>query len=519
MEEVIGSTPIFSTPKSPQKRGFLFILDLASMINMKCLLVTVLLACTFALPSQEKKADSLFRLLNTRQADTNRIKTLNEFGLALIQEFEFDSALIYLKEAKSKAEKSGFKFGLATSHRFIGQIYWRTGNFSEAMNNYLAALKIWEEIGNSEGMALSHNGIGIINSERGNYPEALTHFLKAQKIFERTGNKWGLSNAYNNLGNVYTFMKDYDLAIQNFHKALKIQESSADKLGIGNAYNNLGKVYLEKEDYNEALKNFKIALKVREEMNDKTGVGYSLMSIGSVYFGQYNIKEALKYHLAALKICEEINNEEGIIVATVNIGMSYLDLKQYDKAREFLEKGLALAKKIGSKDDIKESYEGLEALDRAVGDYKGAYYNYKMLISYRDSLVNEENTRNAVQQQMQFDFDKKQSQDSLRNSMQLQQKELEHTEEINRQRIYTWGGLLGLVLMALVAVISFNAYRQKQKANLLISEQKKIVEEKQKEILDSIRYAKRIQQSLLPTSKYMEKSLDRLREEDKFSNS
>jgi len=34
--------------------------------------------------------------------------------------------------------------------------------------------------------------------------------------------------------------------------------------------------------------------------------------------------------------------------------------------------------------------------------------------------------------------------------------------------------------------------------------------EKQKDILDSIRYAKRIQQSLLPNEKYLDKNLKRL---------
>ena len=43
-----------------------------------------------------------------------------------------------------------------------------------------------------------------------------------------------------------------------------------------------------------------------------------------------------------------------------------------------------------------------------------------------------------------------------------------------------------------------------------IQKQKLLVEEKQKEILDSIQYAKRIQQSLLPTEKYIEKSLKKL---------
>jgi hypothetical protein len=73
--------------------------------------------------------------------------------------------------------------------------------------------------------------------------------------------------------------------------------------------------------------------------------------------------------------------------------------------------------------------------------------------------------------------------------------------------------------MILVAFLIFRSYRIKKKSNEIITQQKfevekqkELVEEKQKEILDSIHYAKRIQQSLLPTKKYIDKTLKRLNE-------
>jgi hypothetical protein len=44
-----------------------------------------------------------------------------------------------------------------------------------------------------------------------------------------------------------------------------------------------------------------------------------------------------------------------------------------------------------------------------------------------------------------------------------------------------------------------------------ITKQKHLIEEKQKEILDSIKYAKRIQQAHMPTEKYVEKNINRLK--------
>jgi hypothetical protein len=51
---------------------------------------------------------------------------------------------------------------------------------------------------------------------------------------------------------------------------------------------------------------------------------------------------------------------------------------------------------------------------------------------------------------------------------------------------------------------------QIKKKNIEIAKQKQKVEEKQKEILDSIRYAKRIQDAMLPRESHIDKTLKRL---------
>jgi hypothetical protein len=70
---------------------------------------------------------------------------------------------------------------------------------------------------------------------------------------------------------------------------------------------------------------------------------------------------------------------------------------------------------------------------------------------------------------------------------------------------------LNLFLLFIITILFFVFFRRE---NLLfqkeIIEQKEIVEEKQKEIIDSINYSKHLQQSLLPTEKYIEKTLKRL---------
>jgi serine phosphatase RsbU (regulator of sigma subunit) len=62
-----------------------------------------------------------------------------------------------------------------------------------------------------------------------------------------------------------------------------------------------------------------------------------------------------------------------------------------------------------------------------------------------------------------------------------------------------------LIVLAFILILYFNSRKQ----NGIISQQKMIVEEKQKEILDSITYAKRIQAAILPSAESFAKMFPR----------
>lgn len=80
------------------------------------------------------------------------------------------------------------------------------------------------------------------------------------------------------------------------------------------------------------------------------------------------------------------------------------------------------------------------------------------------------------------------------------------------ETIQTTGNWLNFVLAGLAAVVVlafvvFRGYLQKKKSNVAITLQKEIIEQKNKEIVDSINYAKRIQDSMLPSLDEIRKHL------------
>ena len=140
-------------------------------------------------------------------------------------------------------------------------------------------------------------------------------------------------------------------------------------------------------------------------MGDKEAMFFSYYNLGAIYDQQGDYANSAKQFTSALELKGGRCNECYIQIAHANI-----KLKKFADAKQCLDKALKASTKIGQKSEIRDSYSCLYELAFAQGNYREAYENYKLYIVYKDSLNNEENTKKMVQQQMQYDFDKKQSQ-------------------------------------------------------------------------------------------------------------
>jgi len=178
-----------------------------------------------------------------------------------------------------------------------------------------------------------------------------------------------------------------------------------------------------------------------------------------------------------------------------------------------LIKGLQKAKAIGDKELIKESYAALTSLDSTTGNFKIAFENHKLFIIYKDSIDNEETKKKTIQSAMTYEFEKKE----LASKAEQEKLDAVTAEEKQKQKIVIYA-VAGMLLVVIVfSLFLLNRFRVTQKQKKVIEEQKVLVDkayehlhEKNKEVMDSIFYARRIQRSLLPTEKYIENKLNKL---------
>ena len=453
--------------------------------------------------AQNKKIDSLKILLKTAKEDTNKANILSDLSWRLKNIGNYDTALQYANTALSLSEKLNFKRGLSAARNGIGLVYFYKGNYAEALKNYFIGLKIREELGDKKAVAYTYGNIGNVYNKQGNYVAALANHFKCLKAAEEIGDKRGISNSRTNIGNIYYLQENFSEALVNYTAALKIQTENNDKQGIAGSYTNIGEVYRNQKKLTEALNNQLAACKIQEEIGNQDGLSNAYSNIGLVYYdkGKYNL--AIDNYLISLHLKEKIGDEQGMAWSYASLSEAYIKLKKYAEAEAFAIKSLNKATEIGELDDVKQAEFNLSEIYEKTGKSQQALIHFKSFIAVRDSLFSQENAKKTVQQQMQYDFDKKETASKLEQ----EKRDAITASEKKKQQIIIAAVSVGLILMLILAGVILRSLRINQKKNQIIMHQKDLVEEKQKEILDSIHYAKRIQQALLTSVKYIERHL------------
>ena len=480
------------------------------MKSVKCLLLVLILCfCRSVSFGQQNKIDSLFSLLKTASHDTVRIRLCSEIGeeIPILRITYWDSIRI-------NAEKWNLKKFLAEAINNIGYVYDNHGDISKALEYYNEGLKIRKEVGDKHGIAESLNNIAIVFEKHGDIPHALEYHHEALKIQEEINDKQGFSLSLNNIAHIYEDQGDIPKAMEYYQKSLKIGEELNNSEGIATELSNIGLLYYKESQrnvisksyaidtlFNKSMEYFERSLKLFTELNDSVAIATLLQNIGNIYKEKNDHSRAMEYFSRSLELRKEIHNKRGIANSLYYIGGVYLDGNDYAKALKYEQSALLLEKELGYPRDISEIASVLSEIYQAQNKWHDAFKMKELYFLMKDSINNETTRKASLKNQFQYEYEKK---EALLKAEQEKERAVA-AEKSRKQKIIIWSSVGGLLLVVVFAGFIFRSLRITRKQKLVIEIknretefQNKIIEEKNKDITDSINYAKRIQQAKLP---------------------
>lgn len=383
----------------------------------------------------------------------------------------------------------------------------------------LEALKYYKQahekaIQNKEPLneAICLTKLGNANFILGDFPVALNYQIKALEIYESQKKDSLVAEQLSKIGSVYYFSKQNELddAFYYYNEAFKKFNTLGYKDQAAFNLNYTGYIVWAKGNKKEALNIHQEALKIFESINNQKGIATCLSDIGFTLNSLGNYKEALEYHFQALLIEQNIQ-ESGMEIPTLNnIGISYQNLGDYKKALEYSLKSLNMAENRNITLRAQEACETLHKTYKKLNDYQNAYKMHLRYKALTDSLNNEAKVKKLTQLKMQHNFEKIEKQREFEQA----KKDALREAEVSYQKIVRNSLFIGILLVVALTINVYRNYRLKNIShkelsikNKVISNQKHEVEVKNKKITDSITYAKRLQNAILPPTKLIKEHL------------
>lgn len=356
-----------------------------------------------------------------------------------------------------------------------------------------------------EEIAYSYNNIATYEEQTGNNYSAIEHLKLSAKIGEYLNKPGIIANAYNNMGNNYRAIGLYEKSIELYQKSLFYIRQSENPLNEATTYNNIGLVYVDKNQPDTAMSYYMKALNMFREIDAAEGLSLIYFNIGLIYKNNDQLDSARYFYETAYNYATEIGDKNRMSSCLNKLGEINLISHSFEK--KYLEESLVLfnqSVELATKGQgILEQIEALENNYKTLknlGRYEEAYFNlekFHELKSISDSLSN---MQAIIEQDFKQSFQNKIALDSI----QYEQQSLFNHQKLETEKKQKYFLLTGLLLLILLALSLYYKFKDSRKKNEIIHSQKKLVEDKQQEILDSIQYAKRIQNAILPPKEFLD---------------
>jgi len=380
--------------------------------------------------------------------------------------------------------------------------YLQSAHPNDVLEYGKKCLELAQKIAYRRGEAMAYAGLGEFHNARGTYGMALECFIPATKIYETLKDYKSASRISNSIGNTYLGLNNYEKALEFYKLSYSQGEMANSKLSKATSAVGIANIFMKQEKYKEAIEELMYSKDVYEKSNKDYYAAFVYATLGEAYCGLSELDSATYYARKAMPLMVKHNSRYGQALTYMTLGN--IDFKR-DKLNTALNnyfQTLQISEEDKAVDNQKEVCFQIFKLFEKKNNPAQALAYFKKYTSLKDSIYNGESRNALFELQTKYDTDAKEKENKL-----LQQDKMIAKKSLQNSRILSYFIAGILILVAVFTYVSLKNLKKQRQMNVVLQQQKELVEQSRKEILDSIMYAKRIQTTILAHRDFIDSHL------------
>jgi signal transduction histidine kinase len=284
-------------------------------------------------------------------------------------EIHNDSALIFADRALVLAAEAGLISKVSIVLEEKGQFLMKKEDFGGAISCFLNALRIEEKINNQKRTADLNDLLGTIYFYQEIFGKALAYGEKAIAIYQDLKDTLNMAKALRHLGSLHLsreycenrtaeqIQKDCQVAMDYYNRSLDLYKQKGDHQGIASMNTNIGMAYNRMGKPEIALGFVDKSLSYYRLNNNAQELSITLFNISKIYNRLLKFDQALLCLKEANEICEQVHQTEGIQFLYEVMAQTYYNLKDYKNSRDFYVKYMIVRDSVYNNEKSKQIFE------------------------------------------------------------------------------------------------------------------------------------------------------------------
>ena len=443
---------------------------------------------------ENSKIDSLKLIVSKSTKDSVLVN-----NYLLLSDYLFDlntkESQNYANKAHHTSKQIKYALGKADALYQLGKLDLKLGKLHLGIDHIKQSLIIYENLNNKNKLARSFSEMGNVYTEIGDMVKAIENHQKAIKLFTEMSNNNGIAMAYSDLGRTHYFQRNYSTALRYYKKAKVLFDREDDKKSTAELYNRISIVFRELDELDKSLEYDYLALMTQEKLRDKQGIANSNYNIGKTSILQGEIQRAKGYIEYAQKLYIELQDKLGISKCYLLSAQILISENNLTAAKTTLTQSIFLAKERGELKELSQAYQLLSDIYLKENKFDSAYVFLNLHSSLKDTLFSKEKSKQFSEMEVRY---QSQSKDEIISKANKE-------KEKSSSQFFMYILLSCIIFIGLTYIIVMMQKKNKaiREANQNIEKTSELIRLRNKEIIDSISYAKKIQEAILTPEYYL----------------